>query len=203
MATTAPTVSRATIDLGFKKERSLWGDAWYRLLRNKAAVFSMILIGFFAIIALFAPLLAPQNPVTQTSSNSLRLPAWISDPNPTRNGNSDHLLGTDAIGRDLLSQLIYGTRVSLLVGLVPVAITTFIGVIIGLISGFVGGQVDNLLMRFTEIVYAFPDLLFVIIVTTAFRDTFFGLLRPFAHWLGRPRSTCAWSGAFAQAKRIC
>lgn len=174
MATTAPAVSRATIDLSLKKERSLWGDAWHRLVRNKAAVFSMILIGIFALIALFAPLLAPHNPVTQTSNNSLRLPVWISDKSPTRTGNSEYPLGTDAIGRDILSQLIYGTRVSLLVGIVPVVITTIIGVIIGLVSGFVGGQVDNLLMRFTEIVYAFPDLLFVIIVTTAFRDSFFG-----------------------------
>lgn len=174
MTTTAPTLSRGAIDLSVKKERSLWSDAWRRLTRNKAAVVSMGIIVLLALIAIFAPVLAPYNPVVQTKNNSLRLPAWVHDANPTRDGNSQYLLGTDALGRDVLSQLIYGTRVSLLVGIVPVIITLIIGVTIGLVSGFMGGSVDNLLMRFTEIVYAFPDLLFVIIVTTAFRDTWFG-----------------------------
>jgi oligopeptide transport system permease protein len=174
MATSVPTVSRGAFDLSMKKERSLWGDAWRRLLRNRGAVFAIGIIVVFTLMALFAPLLAPYNPVVQTSNNSQRLPAWVHDSNPKRDGNSAYLLGTDAIGRDVLSQLIYGVRVSLLVGIVPVAITTIIGVLIGLVSGFAGGSIDNLLMRFTEIVYAFPDLLFVIIVTTAFRDTLFG-----------------------------
>jgi oligopeptide transport system permease protein len=174
MATSAQTVGHRPLDLGLKKERSLWGDAWRRLLRNKGAVFALALIALLAFVALLAPVLAPYNPVVQTSNNSLRLPAWVRDDNPKRDGNSAYLLGTDAIGRDILSQLIYGARVSLLVGIIPVIITTMIGVTIGLVSGFAGGSVDNLLMRFTEIVYAFPDLLFVIIVTTAFRDTIFG-----------------------------
>lgn len=174
MATTAPTLSRRAVDLSLKKERSLWSDAWRRLTRNKAAVVSMGIIVVLALIALFAPLLAPYNPVIQTGNNSLRLPAWVHDANPKRDGTSQYVFGTDALGRDVLSQLIYGTRVSLLVGIIPVIITTLIGVTVGLVSGFAGGSVDNLLMRFTEIVYAFPDLLFVIIVTTAFRDTLFG-----------------------------
>ena len=174
MATSAPTVSRGAFDLSMKKERSLWGDAWRRLLRNRAAALALGIVIVLAIVALIAPLIAPHNPVLQTGNNSLRLPAWVRDANPTRDGNSQYLFGTDAIGRDILSQLIYGTRVSLLVGIIPVIITTVIGVLIGLVSGFAGGTVDNLLMRFTEIVYAFPDLLFVIIVTTAFRDTLFG-----------------------------
>lgn len=174
MATTAPTLSRGAVSLTLKKERSLWSDAWRRLIRNKAAVVSMAIIVLLAFIALFAPLIAPYNPVTQTANNSLRLPAWVQDANPLRTGTTKYLFGTDALGRDVLSQLIYGARVSLLVGIIPVIITLLIGVTIGLVSGFVGGSLDNLLMRFTEIVYAFPDLLFVIIVTTAFRDTFFG-----------------------------
>lgn len=174
MATTASTVSPKALITNTRKERSLWGDAWHRLLRNRAAVVSMGIIIFFVIVAIFAPLIAPHNPVVQTSGNSLRPPVWVQDTNPARSGNSNYLLGTDAIGRDILSQLVYGTRVSLLVGLVPVIITTIIGVVIGLVSGFMGGTVDNLLMRFTEIIYAFPDLLFLIIVTTAFRDTFLG-----------------------------
>lgn len=174
MATSAPAAPRGAFDLSMKKERSLWGDAWRRLLRNKGAVFALGLVIALAFVALFAPLLAPYSPVEQTSNNRLRLPAWVRDDNPARDGTTAHPLGTDAIGRDVLSQLIYGARVSLLVGLVPVIITTLIGVTVGLVSGFAGGNLDNLLMRFTEIVYAFPDLLFVIIVTTAFRDTLFG-----------------------------
>lgn len=173
MATTA-SVSHSVAETTKRQERSLWGDAMRRLLRNKAAMFSIGIILFLVLVAIFAPVLAPHNPVTQTSQNSLRLPMWITDSNPSRTGKPEHILGTDAIGRDIFSQLIYGSRVSLVVGIVPVIITSVIGITIGLISGYMGGPIDNLLMRFTEIVYAFPDLLFVIIVTTAFRDTWFG-----------------------------
>src|SRR5690348_14290719 len=99
MATSVPTVSRGAFDLSMKKERSLWGDAWRRLLRNRGAVFAIGIIVVFTLMALFAPLLAPYNPVVQTSNNSQRLPAWVHDSNPKRDGNSAYLLGTDAIGR--------------------------------------------------------------------------------------------------------
>jgi len=175
MATSAQTVPKGAIELNtMRKERSLWGDAWHRLSRNRAAVAGIVVIIFFVLVAIFAPLIAPHNPVTQTSNNSLRPPAWIHTSDPRRTGNPDHLLGTDAIGRDLFSQLIYGTRVSLIVGFIPQIVILLIGVTIGLVAGFTGGRIDNLLMRFTDIIYAFPDTLFVITIATAFRETWLG-----------------------------
>src|SRR5215216_2883069 len=146
MTTTAQTVPKGAIDLNaLRKERSLWGDAWRRLARNRAAVVGLILIVFFSLVALFAPLIAPYSPVVQTSNNSLRLPAWVQNKDPKRTGSSEYLLGTDAIGRDVFSQLVYGARVSLIVGLIPQVLILLIGVTLGLISGFAGGRIDNLL----------------------------------------------------------
>src|SRR5215216_3897782 len=175
MATSAQTVSGNALELNsMRKERSLWGDAWRRLSRNRAAVAGIVVIIFFTLVAIFAPLIAPHNPTTQTSNNSLRLPAWVHSADPKRTGSPANVLGTDAIGRDLLSQLIYGARVSLIVGLIPQVLILLIGVTIGLVAGFVGGRTDNLLMRFTDIIYAFPDTLFVITLATAFRETWLG-----------------------------
>jgi oligopeptide transport system permease protein len=175
MATSAQTVSGGALDLNtMRKERSLWSDAWARLRRNRAAVASVILIVFFTLVAIFAPLLAPFNPVQQSANNSLRQPAWVQTGNPAKDGVPEHVLGTDAIGRDILSQLIYGTRVSLIVGFIPQFIILMIGIPIGLMAGYAGGRTDNMLMRLTDIVYAFPDVLFIITITTAFRETFLG-----------------------------
>jgi len=175
MTTTAQTVPKGAIDLNaMRKERSLWGDAWRRLSRNRAAVAGIVVIVFFVLVAIFAPLIAPINPTIQTSNNSLRLPSWVHIADPRRTGSPSNILGTDAIGRDLLSQLIYGARVSLIVGLIPQVLILLIGVTIGLVAGFSGGRTDNLLMRFTDIIYAFPDTLFVITIATAFRETWLG-----------------------------
>ena len=152
--------------------RSLWSDARRRLLSNKAAVAGMIYIAFLIVIAVAAPVLAPDNPLKINFGNSFRQPAWVQVPNrPDVSGISKFPLGTDAIGRDVLSRLIYATRTSLVVGFIPMAITLTIGTLIGLISGFAGGVIDALLMRFTDIVYSFPAFLFFIIVMTALKDT--------------------------------
>lgn len=175
MTTSAQTVSGGAIDLNLaRKERSLWSDAWVRLRRNRAAMVGLIVIGLFALVALFAPLIAPYSPVQQSAKNSLRQPAWVQTGAANTRGRPEHLLGTDAIGRDIFSQLLYGTRVSLIVGFIPQFIILLIGIPVGLIAGYVGGRTDNLLMRLTDIVYAFPDVLFIITVTTAFRETWLG-----------------------------
>jgi oligopeptide transport system permease protein len=176
MATSAstPTLTTAdSLDLNGTKPRSLWGDALRRLMRNRAAVAGAVVILLYILTALFAPLLAPRNPVEQTARNSLRPPVWVTD-NPARQPNPENLLGTDNNGRDILSRLLYATRVSLIVGVVPQFIIVAVGVAIGLFAGFRGGWVDNVLMRFTEIIASFPDLLFIITLTVAFRDTWFG-----------------------------
>jgi oligopeptide transport system permease protein len=175
MATSAQTIlSSDAIELTTRRQRSLWGDAWHRLIRNRAAVAGMVVIAFFALMAIVAPLIAPHNPVEQTAQNSFRQPVWVATTDPARAPRRENLLGTDAIGRDQFSRLIYAARVSMIVGFIPTMIVVLIGIPLGLISGFAGGRVDNLLMRFTDIVYAFPDLLFIITLSVALRDTWFG-----------------------------
>jgi oligopeptide transport system permease protein len=156
--------------------RSLWRDAWARLIQNKAAVLGGILIIFFAIVAIFAPLIAPYNPLELHSGKGFLPPMWVKESATGKAGSPEFILGTDNLGRDVLSRVIYGARVSLVVGLVPTAIILVVGITIGLYAGFRGGRTDNLMMRFADVVYAFPDLLFFIIIMTALRATPIGQL---------------------------
>jgi oligopeptide transport system permease protein len=175
MATSAQSIAGGAFDeLSGRAARSLWSDAWRRLKRNRASVAGIVVIIFFTLVAIFAPLIAPYSPVKQTSNNSMRQPVWIHSSNPARDGKSEYLFGTDDIGRDIFSQIIYGSRVSLIVGFIPQIFILLIGVTLGLISGFAGGRTDNVLMRFTDVIYAFPDTLFVITIATAFRETWIG-----------------------------
>lgn len=155
-----------------RKSRSLWSNALRRLRQNKMAMAGLLFLGFLVIVAIFAPLIAPHNPVQTDVANAgtYRKAAWLSDPNPLRTGSWDYPLGTDSIGRDVFSRLVYGTRVSLVVGFIPMVVILFIGVPLGLTAGYAGGRVDNLLMRLTDVVYAFPALLLAIIMQISFRD---------------------------------
>ena len=157
-----------------RKPASLYRDALHRLLRNKGSVIGLIVVAFFAFVAIFAPLLAPHGALELFPNNSERFPAWVSDPNPNKTGKPEFLLGTDSIGRDVLSRLIFGARTSMVVGFIPMVIIVFVGTGIGLLAGFFGGKTDSFLMRLTDVVYAFPDLLFFIIVMTALRETWLG-----------------------------
>ncbi len=168
MATSAPTLKTGAYDQSTRKQRTLWGDAWRRLSRNKAALAGIIFIAFILFVSIFAEALAPHNPVQQNGGISRRPPMWV------QGGTSEFPLGTDGLGRDLLSRLIFGSRVSLIVGLIPTVVVSIIGVTIGLIAGYAGGRLDNLIMRFTDIITAFPDLLFLITVNVAFRETTIG-----------------------------
>jgi oligopeptide transport system permease protein len=176
-ATTTVDNNASALDLPIlqRKPRSLWSDAWRRLKRNRAAMLGFGIIFFFIFMAFFAPLLAPHNPLAQTSNNTFRPPAWAAPANGME-GTWVHPLGTDQLGRDLLSRLIYGARISMIVGFVPLIMYLLVGVTLGLVSGYRGGWVDNLLMRFTDITYSFPDLLFFIIVMSALRETWIGKL---------------------------
>src|SRR5262249_47241658 len=150
MATTVSNVTIAQEEREFatRAPRSLWSDARRRLLRNKAAVAGMIYIAILAVIAIFAPLLVGHNALQIFPGQTYRQAAWIHTDNPATTGTTEFLLGTDAIGRDVWSRLIYGTRTSLVVGFVPMIATLFLGTVVGLISGFRGGWVDSALMRF-------------------------------------------------------
>ncbi|MGH7368884.1 MAG: ABC transporter permease, partial [Candidatus Rokuibacteriota bacterium] len=152
--TSLPTPSGAAVALARAEIRgsSLWRDAGRRLLRNKLAVAGGVMVVVLCLLAIFADVLAPQS---YSKPNFGRLYE-----SPSR----DFPLGTDQLGRDVLSRLIYGARVSMLVGLGAQIIVVLIGVPIGALSGYVGGRTDLLLTRFVDVMYAFPRLLFVILV---------------------------------------
>jgi oligopeptide transport system permease protein len=164
--------ARAEYEFATAAPRSLWSDARRRLFRNKAAVASIVYIALLLVIALLAPVLAPHNALKIFPGQTYRQAAWIQLPNrPQATGTWEFPLGTDAVGRDVLSRLIYGTRTSLIVGFIPMILILSIGALVGLISGFAGGWTDALLMRFADIVYSFPALLFFIITMAALKDT--------------------------------
>jgi oligopeptide transport system permease protein len=133
----------------------LWRDAWRRLTRNKLAMAGLVFIGFVVLVAIFANVLAPYDPNRLFPGASYQRPS------------AAHWLGTDDVGRDVLSRLIFGARVSLSVGVFVQVLILVIGLTIGGLAGYFGGRIDNWLMRFTDVFYAFPDLLFVIIITAA------------------------------------
>ena len=134
------------------RSSSLGRDAFRRLLRNRLAMVGGVVIIVLVLIAIFADVLAPYS---YTKTNFGRL-----NEGPTH----DYPLGTDNLGRDMLSRMIYGARVSMIVGLGAQVVIVLIGVPIGALSGFVGGRTDLLLTRFIDVMYAFPRLLFVILV---------------------------------------
>ncbi len=163
------------------KGESLWLDAWKRLRRNRLAVLGAIIIILNILMAIFAQQLAPQDFRTQVLADNNAAPLWVTQifPNmiPRENGGyvtiNDHfILGADNLGRDLLSRIIYGSRVSLAVAFVGPAVSLLVGITFGLISGYIGGRVDNLMMRFVDVMYAFPTLLLVILLMAFFRSSF-------------------------------
>lgn len=133
-------------------------DQLEKLFRNKTGVAGLIIITIFVLCALFAPLMAPHDPVENALYDQLIPPVW------EEGGSSRNLLGTDDLGRDILSRLIYGARVSLMVGLVSVGIAVLIGTIFGAIAGYFGGWLDNVIMRIMDIILAFPGILLAIVI---------------------------------------
>ncbi len=149
-------------------------EAFGRLVRNKASIIGLIIIIIFMLIAIFARQLAPHDPLAITSGQKYLPPAWVKETAGGKASNPEHLLGTDTLGRDVLSRVIFGARVSMVVGFIPTFIIVLIGTVIGMIAGYSGGTWDNLLMRLTDVIYAFPDLLFFIIIMVSLRDTWIG-----------------------------
>ena len=163
----------ASLELA-RPSRSLTQDAWERLLRNKAAVVGMIVVGIFALAAAFANVLAPRDPLQLNSGKDFLPPVWVKIAENGKASDPDFLFGTDTLGRDVFSRVLYGARVSMIVGFVPTFIILVVGTLVGMIAGYTGGRVDNWLMRMTDVIYAFPDLLFFIIVMVSLRDTWIG-----------------------------
>ncbi len=138
--------------------RSLTVDAWNRLMRNKGAVLSMFVLGILVLSALLGPYALPFDYETP-DWNAFRAPPSL------ENG---HFFGTDQNGRDVLSRTLYGTRISLLVAAVATLVSVIIGVFYGAIAGYLGGRTDAMMMRFVDIMYALPYILFVILLMVIF-----------------------------------
>jgi ABC-type dipeptide/oligopeptide/nickel transport system permease subunit len=166
--------SKANIPVVERPSRSLWADARSRLLHNRAAVLGMGIVFLFSFIAIFADVLAPNDPLAIHDGQDYLPPFWVEQSVAGKMGDPHFLLGTDTIGRDVFSRVLYGARVSMVVGLTPVLIIILIGTVVGMISGYKGGSVDNILMRTTDVFYAFPDLLLYIILIVTLRDTVIG-----------------------------
>lgn len=152
-----------------RPRQGLWSDAFGRLLKNRLAILGLILVTLLLLAGIFGPIIAPWPYQVQDLQAVL---AGGGGPLPPL--SPDHVLGTDQLGRDLLSRLLDGARISVSVAFVVQIVIVLIGVPIGALAGWFGGRLDNLLMRVTDVIYAFPDLLFIILLSVAFRETFFG-----------------------------
>lgn len=135
---------------------------WHDFRRNKGAVVGLAYIVVMILVALGAGILAPHSPSEQFREALLAPPVWQDG------GSSSFLLGTDDVGRDMLSRLMYGTRLSLLVGCLVVTISLLFGIVLGLISGYFGGLVDAAIMRLVDIMLALPSLLLALVLVAIF-----------------------------------
>ena len=141
-----------------QKSKSLWYDSWRRLKKNKAAVVSAVFLMIVCFCAYFADWVAPYSFEAQDASKILLSPG------------AEHWLGTDSLGRDLLSRIIYGAQMSMAVGIFTSLASLVMGVIYGAISGWFGGRVDSFMMRFIDILYTIPALVLLILVMVLFNS---------------------------------
>ena len=152
------------------------GQIWQRFCRHRAAVFCMLLLAVLVLAAVLAPVLAPYPPTKPTGKFN-------------RPPGGQFLLGTDQVGRDVFSRLLYAMRVSLLVGFLATLVSTAVGTALGLVSGYFGGWVDRLLMSFTDMVMSFPYILLVLVAAAIFQPGMWSiiLILGFVDWPGVAR----------------
>lgn len=162
--------------------KSLWRDSFERLARNRLAILGLVVIILNILMAVFAPVIAPADPTDQSLLKTNSAPQWVIDLFPVMKAQgeeggyvkvadpAEYPLGSDPLGRDLLSRIIYGARVSLAVAFVGPLFATLIGLTLGLIAGYFGGWLDDLIMRIVDVFYAFPSLLVIIIMMAYFRS---------------------------------
>ena len=155
---------------------SKYRAVWQRFRRHRMAVFCLVLLTLLILMALLAPLIAPYSPQKPTGQ--------FSQP-----PSAQHILGTDKIGRDMFSRILYAMRVSLLVGFLATAISTAVGVLLGLISGYFGGAADKAIMSFTDMVMSFPYILLVLVAAAIFQPGMWSiiLILGFVDWPGVTR----------------
>ena len=155
---------------------SLFKDAFLRLTTNKLSLFSLIYIISLVVIALVTPFIAPYDYAYQDLSIGASPPS------------ADHLLGTDTLGRDLLTRMMYGSRISLMVGFLATSVALVIGVIWGTIAGFAGGKVDAIMMRIVDTLYGIPFIILIILLMVIFGRNLILLFLAIGavEWLTRP-----------------
>ncbi|MFN3741731.1 MAG: ABC transporter permease [Anaerolineales bacterium] len=157
------------------KRESLWADAFRRLLRNRAAILGGTIVILLVLTAIFADKIALRSYEEQVLSDQNKVPEWLLTIFPTMKPyakiSNEYPFGADYVGRDIFSRIVYGARVSLTVAFIGPLISLIIGVIYGSISGYFGGRVDNIMMRIVDVLYAFPGLLFIILLLAFFRST--------------------------------
>jgi len=168
------TLSSGGVPLTRKRE-SLFKDAVRRLMKNRAAVIGFTIIILLILMAVFAPVIAVKSFEVQVLPDQNVVPEWITNIFPTMKPyarlSSEYPFGADYVGRDLFSRIVYGARVSLAVAFIGPLISLLIGVLYGSVSGYFGGRVDNIMMRIVDVLYAFPSLLFIILLLAFFRST--------------------------------
>ena len=143
----------------------LKSEFYFNFRRDRGAVIGSVMVVIFIFLALFGPMLVPQDPYDLTAlelSNAFKPPVWLED------GDAAFPLGTDEQGRDMLSGIVYGTRISLFIGLSVMAMSCFIGTLVGLWSGYAGGRIDALLMRIVDVQLSFPAMLVALFIMSAF-----------------------------------
>jgi len=144
---------------------------------NKLTIFGICIVGFFIIIAIFAPILAPYNPGQIDIENILTAPS------------SSHIFGTDSLGRDLFSRMVYGARISLMVGFIAVGIASLIGIALGAIAGYYGKWVDSIIMRFIDIMLCFPTFFLILAVIALLEPSIINIMVIIGatSWMGMAR----------------
>ncbi len=163
------------------ESKTYFQDAWIRFKKNKLALMGLCFIAFMVVCCIFIPIISP----------------YTYDGQDMANVNSGmtlkHLLGTDKFGRDILVRVMYGGRISLSVGALAAAIALVIGTVYGAISGYAGGKVDMLMMRFVDMMYSIPDMLYIILIVVVFEPSMFSILLgiSISSWMGMARQVRA------------
>jgi peptide/nickel transport system permease protein len=147
------------------RSQGYWSSVWRRLLRDRVSVLCMVVLAMIVLAAIFAPLLTPYDPAVGTVVQRLKPPL-----------TPGHILGTDELGRDMLTRLLFGARMSLMMGILPVLFALLIGGALGTLAGFVGGWTNTIIMRATDVIFAFPSILLAVAIAGALGSGFVSAL---------------------------
>lgn len=157
-------ISKEVMSMERKKEKSMSYDLWLQFKKNKMALMGLAIVLLFILLAIFAPLVAPYNPAQQDLINRFQGPS------------SEHIFGTDNFGRDVFSNVVYGARISLFIGVFATVISVILGTAIGAIAGYFGGRIDNVLMRIIDIFLSIPSLVLAIAISAALGNGIYNLI---------------------------